>query len=539
MSRLVGIALALALLGLGLPAPGAAQAPRQIVMGIETDPRSLNPVLFRGGTEFDLLWQIFDSLFELGPDLVPRPVLAESVQVSRDGLTYTIRLKAGVTWHDGKPFTAEDVAFTIREHLNPANASSWRSNFHAFVGFPELTAKENPVPYDALPKKPVEVLDRHTVRLNLRYPYAPLLTVLVSPQGGILPKHLLEGKNLNTAEFNRKPIGTGPFRLVEWRRGDRLVLEANPDYHRGRPPLDRVIMQIIPEMTVRLTQLESGGIQFLRSPAPDAIPAIRKNPRLSTLFGEDVNFRGILFQLKHPALADKRVRQAIAFAIDTKTIRETLGRGYMTEANGPIPPNSWAYTTKVKPTPYDPERARRLLAEAGYTAGRDGVLEKDGRRLSLGLVVEAYENLVDVAAAIQQQLKAVGVQVSVEPLEFGAWSDRFMKGAYDLLLIASAGSVDPDPINYSLFRTGQPRNTNGYSNPRVDDLLDRARSARTQTERKALYAEFVEILDDEKPIHVLYHQQRWYAFDRRYKGFEHLGVSAGVLQSLRRVRFQP
>ncbi len=539
MRRLVGLALALALLSGGLSAPSPAQAPRQIVMGIETDPRSLNPVLFRGGTEFDLLWQIYDSLFELGYDLVPRPVLAESVQVSRDGLTYTIRLKRGVTWHDGKPFTAEDVAFTIREHLNPANASSWRSNFHAFVGFPELTAKENPVKYDALPRKPAEVVDRYTVRLNLRYPYAALLTVLVSPQGAILPKHLLDGKDLNTAEFNRKPVGTGPFRLVEWRRGDRLVLEANRAYHRGKPGLERVIMQIIPEMTVRVTQLHAGGIQFLRSPAPDAIPAIRKNPKLATLFGDDVNFRGILFQMKHPVLADKRVRQAIAYAIDTKTIRETLGQGYLTAANGPIPPNSWAYTTRVKPTPYDPERARRLLSEAGYVAGADGVLAKDGRRLSLGFVVESYENLVDVAAAIQQQLEQVGVEVSVEPLEFGAWSDRFVKGAYDLLLYASAGSVDPDPITYSLFRTGQGRNTNGYGNPKVDEILDRARSARTQTERKALYGQLVEILDDEKPIHVLYHQQRWYAFERRYRGFEYLGVSVGVLQSLRRVTLSP
>ncbi len=130
-------------------------------------------------------------------------------------------------------------------------------------------------------------------------------------------------------------------------------------------------------------------------------------------------------------------------------------------------------------------------------------------------------------------------EIPVESLEFGAWSDRFVKGAYDLLLYASAGSVDPDPITYSLFRTGQGRNTNGYGNPKVDEILDRARSARTQTERKALYGQLVEILDDEKPIHVLYHQQRWYAFERRYRGFEYLGVSVGVLQSLRRVTLSP
>src|SRR5215510_8350618 len=199
-------------LGLGLilaaalaPAPVRAQETPtrggQITMALETDPATLSPVLFRGGTEYDLDWILFDSLVELGPDLRPRPLVATSWTVSPDGLAYTFKLKPNVKWHDGRPFTAEDVAFTFYAHLNPKVNSTLRSTLGALQGFDELTNKDNPADPKSLRKAP------------------------------IAPKPLLEGKDLNTAPFNQQPVGTGPFKFVEWRKGERLVVEAFDSYH--------------------------------------------------------------------------------------------------------------------------------------------------------------------------------------------------------------------------------------------------------------------------------------------------------------------
>ena len=230
VSLLLSLALAL---GLGAP-PDAAAAGKDFVIGFLGDATSLNPVIATDGQSYIAEWPIYDSLVELDEKLGVKPLLAESWEVSRDGLTYTFKLKKGVKWHDGKPFTAKDVAFTFYSVLDPKVTTPHRGYFDALVGFPELTNKDNPKKPEELAQRPIEVLDDHTIRFRLRYPYGAFLAVLVNPRAGIVPEHVLKGQDLNTTEFNRKPIGTGPFKFVEWKRGERIVLEANPDYH-ARP----------------------------------------------------------------------------------------------------------------------------------------------------------------------------------------------------------------------------------------------------------------------------------------------------------------
>src|SRR5262249_7941688 len=186
--------------------------------------------------------------------------------VSRDGLTYTFKLKRGVRWHDGKPFTARDVAFTFYSVLDPKVTTPHRAYFDALVGFPELTNKDNPKRPEDLAQKPMEVLDDYTVRFHLRYPYGAFLAVLVNPRAGILPEHLLKGADLNTAEFNRKPVGTGPFRFVEWRRGDRLVMDANPQYHGGGAPPPPPVSFGTPPPGGPPPGVRGGGAGFLSGP---------------------------------------------------------------------------------------------------------------------------------------------------------------------------------------------------------------------------------------------------------------------------------
>src|SRR5207245_1730376 len=190
--------------------PGVAIFVKDLVIGYLGDATSLNPVVATDGQSYIAEWPMFDSLVELDEKLGVRPLLAESWEVSKDGLTWTFRLKKGVKWHDGKPFTARDVAFTFYSVLDPKVTTPHRAYFDALVGFPELTNKDNPKRPEELAQKPIEVVDDHTVRFRLRYPYGAFLAVLVSPRAGIIPEPLLKGADLNTAEFNRKPVGTGP-----------------------------------------------------------------------------------------------------------------------------------------------------------------------------------------------------------------------------------------------------------------------------------------------------------------------------------------
>src|SRR3989454_5138319 len=273
------LAIVVAALSLSGPARGLA-AGKDFVIGLSGDATSLNPVIATDSMSYIVEWPVFDSLLELDQRLTVRPLLAESWEMSKDGLTYTFRLKKGVKWHDGKPFTARDVAFTFYSVLDPKVTTPHRAYFDALVGFPELTAKENPKRPEELAVRPIEVVDDHTVRFRLRYPSGSLLAVLTNPRAGIVPEHLLKGADLNTAEFNRKPVGTGPFKFVEWRRAERIVLEANDRYHAGRPALNRVIFRIIPDAVVLLQELRAGGVDFMENPPVTGVAGLKQTARL-------------------------------------------------------------------------------------------------------------------------------------------------------------------------------------------------------------------------------------------------------------------
>ena len=285
VSFLVSLAL---VVGLAIGAPPAAEAAgKDFVIGFLGDATSLNPVIATDGQSYIAEWPIYDSLVELDEKLGVKPLLAESWEVSRDGLTYTFKLKKGVKWHDGKPFTARDVAFTFYSVLDPKVTTPHRGYFDALVGFPELTNKDNPKKPEELAQKPIEVLDDYTIRFRLRYPYGAFLAVLVNPRAGIVPEHILKGQDLNTTEFNRKPIGTGPFKFVEWKRGERIVLEANPDYHAGRPALDRLIYRVIPDAVVLLQELRAGGVDFIERPPLTEVGRLKQTAGLKVITADN------------------------------------------------------------------------------------------------------------------------------------------------------------------------------------------------------------------------------------------------------------
>jgi peptide/nickel transport system substrate-binding protein len=535
VSLLLSLALAL---GLGAP-PDAAAAGKDFVIGYLGDATSLNPVIATDGQSYIAEWPIFDSLVELDEKLGVKPLLAESWEVSRDGLTYTFKLKKGVKWHDGKPFTARDVAFTFYSVLDPKVTTPHRGYFDALVGFPELTNKDNPKKPEELAQKPIEVLDDHTIRFRLRYPYGAFLAVLVNPRAGIVPEHLLKGVDLNTAEYNRKPIGTGPFKFVEWKRGERLVLEANADYHAGRPALDRLIYRVIPDAVVLLQELRAGGVDFIERPPLTEVGRLKQTPGLKVLTADNTLYTYFGFRQDVAPFDDIRVRRALYHAIDIPAIVREVLQGYGTVSNGQFPPGSWAFDPSVKPYAYDPNRAKALLAEAGWKPGPDGVLTKDGKRLSFSLRHDQADQTVkDTTIIIQEFLKKVGVEATIEPLDWPTFVKKLFASEFEGIVVGWTNFHDPDPFAYSIWHSGQwkARNFAHYKNPRADAALEAARRTADQAERKKHYAEFSKILMEDAPYVFLYFQQQVYVTRQAYEGFVPIPAFGGIYQSMKAVR---
>jgi len=429
------LALLVALAGL-TPSPSRA-AGKDFVIGMSGDATSLNPVIATDGRSYIAEWPLFDSLVELDQGLNVKPLLAESWEVSRDGLTYTFKLKRGVKWHDGKPFTARDVAFTFYSVLDPKVTTPHRAYFDALAGFPELTAKENPKKPEELAVRPIEVVDDHTVRFRLRYPSGSFLAVLVNPRAGIVPEHLLKGADLNTAEFNRRPIGTGPFKLVEWRRGERLVMEANPEYHGGRPALDRLILRIIPDSVVLLQELRGGGVDFIENPPLTEVARLKQTPNLKVLVADNTSYTYFGWRQDLAPFTDVKVRRALYHAIDVPSIVREVLQGYAAISTGQFPPASWAFDPSVKPYAYDPARAKALLAEAGFKPGPDGVLVKDGKRFSFSVRHDqANQTEKDTAVIIQEYLKRIGVEVQLEPLDWPTFVKKLFASDFEGIVVA-------------------------------------------------------------------------------------------------------
>jgi peptide/nickel transport system substrate-binding protein len=518
----------------------AGAAGKEMVIGFLGDATSLNPVVATDGQSYIAEWPMFDSLVELDQSLNVRPLLAESWEVSRDGLTYTFKLKKSVRWHDGKPFTARDVAFTFYSVLDPKVTTPHRAYFDALVGFPELTNKDNPKRPEELAQKPIEVLDDHTVRFHLRYPYGAFLAVLVSPRAGIVPEHLLKATDLNTAEFNRKPVGTGPFRFVEWRRGDRLVMEANPQYHGGRPALDRLIYRVIPDAVVLLQELRAGGVDFIENPPLTEVARLKQTPGLQVLVADNTSYTYLGYRQDLAPFDDLRVRRAFYHAIDTSTLVRQVLQGYAVVATGQFPPSSWAFDASVKAYPYDPARAKALLAEAGWKPGADGILVKDGKRLSFSLRHDqANQSVKDTAVVLQEYLKNVGAEARLEALDWPTFVKKLFASDFEAIVVAWTNFHDPDPFAYTIWHSSQwkGRNFAHYKNAKVDEAIEAARRAGTQAERKRHYAEFSKLLMADAPYVFLYFPQQVYVTRQAYEGFVPIPTYGGIYQSLKAVRW--
>lgn len=518
VSRIIAVAVAVAVLAgcakkkedaAGEAAPSSSSAPAYgdaFVEGSIGDVSGFLTAVTSDSASHTAAGYVFNGLVRYDKDLKLEGELAESWEVSPDGRKITFHLRKGVTWHDGKPFTSEDVMFTYRKMIDPNTPTAYAEDFR------QVTHASNPDPY--------------TFVVEYEKPFAP---ALASWGMHVLPKHLLEEyPDISRSPANKKPVGTGPFRFVEWKTGEKTVFEANPDYFEGRAYLSRVITRVIPDPATMFLELKSGGIDMMgltpiQYTRQTETGEFRKSFNKYRYLSFGYTYLG--FRLSHPLFSDRRVRQAFAYAINKKELIDGVLFGLGQEATGPYKPGTWAYNPDVKKYPYDPERAKALLAEAGWKdADGKGVLKKGGRKFAFTVLTNAgNESRAKTAAIIQQNLAAVGIRMEIRTLEWSAFINEFVdKRKFDAVILGWSISQDPDQYDiWSSKKTG-PKELNfvGFADAEVDRLLEEGRRTFDIEKRKKAYFRIQEILAEEQPYVFLYYPDSLPAVQKRIRGIE-------------------
>ena len=472
------VALALS----AVPATEAKTPENVLIVGQIAEPKALDPAAVTAVNDFRILVNIFDGLVRYKDGtLEVEPALATDWTISEDGTVYTFTLREGVQFHDGTPFNAEAVVFNFERMLDEDH--------------PYHTTGPFPLAFFFSAIESVEALDDNTVQFTLNAPYAPFLSNLAYPTGLIVSPNSVE---THGAEVGRNPVGTGAFAFVEWRSNEAVVVEANEDYWDGAPGLEAVVFRPITDANTRTAEMLAGGIDLMVEVPPVALSEFQNDAfKLYEQAGPHVWF--LILNAKEGPFADVRVRQAANYAINKEAIVNDVLEGTAEVAAGPTPPAfAWAYNEALEPYPYNPERARELLAEAGV----------EGAELTF-YVTEGGSGMLDPVAmgtAIQADLEAVGLDVNIETYEWNTFLGEVnpgLEGKADMAEMAWMTN-DPDTLPFLALRTDAwPEeggfNSGYYSNPEVDELLEAARVATDQGERARLYRAMQAIVQEDAP----------------------------------------
>ena len=472
------VALALS----AVPATEAKTPENVLIVGQIAEPKALDPAAVTAVNDFRILVNIFDGLVRYKDGtLEVEPALATDWTISEDGTVYTFTLREGVQFHDGTPFDAEAVVFNFERMLDEDHPYHDTGPFPLAFFFSAIES--------------VEALDDNTVQFTLNAPYAPFLSNLAYPTGLIVSPNSVE---THGAEVGRNPVGTGAFAFVEWRSNEAVVVEANADYWDGAPGLEAVVFRPITDANTRTAEMLAGGIDLMVEVPPVALSEFQNDAfKLYEQAGPHVWF--LILNAKEGPFADVRVRQAANYAINKEAIVNDVLEGTAEVAAGPTPPAfAWAYNEALEPYPYNPERARELLAEAGV----------EGAELTF-YVTEGGSGMLDPVAmgtAIQADLEAVGLDVNIETYEWNTFLGEVnpgLEGKADMAEMAWMTN-DPDTLPFLALRTDAwPEeggfNSGYYSNPEVDELLEAARVATDQGERARLYRAMQAIVQEDAP----------------------------------------
>ena len=469
MKRLAALVLALAML-LTLAACGGdntdgndAQSGGSTLVYGSGDYTRINPAMDEHG-EINVL--LFDGLTDHDGDGQVIPRLAERWDYDPNTLTYTFYLAQGVTWHDGQPFTAEDVKFTYEAIMDPDNGSENAPNYEDVTD--------------------ITVIDDHTVSFTLSAVNTAFLEYMTM---AILPQHLLEGENMQTSDFFRAPVGTGPYKLESWDVGQSITLVKNPDYFAGAANIDTIVFKIVTDSNAKAMQLQTGELDLAQVTPKDAA-SFEGKAGYTAYDMTTSDYRGILYNFNNTYWQENAdLIPAISCAIDRQAIVDAvlLGRGEV--AYSPLQRNIYN-DPDVERWDYDPARAEQLLTEAGCTKDSEGFWQRSGQRIGFTINASPDDQVrIDMAQAAAQQLRSIGLDVQAAiPAEGIDW------GGQECCIIGWGSPFDADDHTYKVFGTDKGANYSGYSNAQVDEALTKARQTDDPAERAAAYAEFQQAL---------------------------------------------
>jgi len=511
-SCVAAAALLLSLSGCSRQQPAAR--PKSIVFNISEDPHSLDPLLAQSDDEQQVARLMFDLLIDVDQRGRPVPALAREVpsssngDVSRDGLTIVYRLRHGVRWQDGAAFTSHDVWFTWRALVDQRNdVASTRG-------------------YDLI--KSIDTPDAYTAVVRLRRPWAPALSTFFTyglHPVPIIPAHLLEGRGpLRTSEFNEHPVGTGPYMLSTWDRGEQLAFAANPHYYRGAPRSPAIVVREVPDVNTDLTMLRTGDLDWsLLSPAQRI--GMGSTPGVGFVFAPFSGFGAMAYNCRRPPFDDARMRRAIAMSIDRTRMSRDITHGQYPVVDSDQPPFSWAYDATARQPSFDPGAADAALDALGWRRGPDGMRRKDGTPLAIVFATfPEGDTAVRTSIYVQEMLRQRGIAVSVKKVTVAqfylpkAENGLLMSGGFDLAYLAWRTGEDPDDSDLVTCRGIS--NFAGYCDPRVDALEARALVVTDRRTRKTLYDEVQRRMAVDVPYLFLYAPTYGFAVSERLHGLK-------------------
>lgn len=455
--------------------------------GESTNPRQYDPHTTYGSGDK----RIFSGLVSLDPQLRLTPDLAESWEVDPNGTTYTFHLRQNARFHNGRPVTAQDVLYSLERSASPELASDTALTYLGdIVGIRDYAAGQ------ADHVKGLKVIDDHTIQITIDTPKPYFLLKLTYPTAFILDKENVE----NGEEWYRRPNGTGPYRLIEWARFERMVYEANADFYLGKPSIPYIIVKLysgIAQQMYETGDVDIAGVYSIErftDPTEPLFTELHTGVSLCTSY--------VVFDVTQPPFDDVNVRKAFSMAFNRQQYLDVVWDGHALPAIGLYPPGLPGFNIALKGLPYDPAQARELLKQSKY-GGPDGLPPIVFTNGGTGTYVSA-----DVAALAQMWMQNLGVTITVENLEPNYYYDQIYSGNHGQLYNGSWCADYPDPENFAdvLFHTGSAQNNGGYSNPALDSLLEAARIEPDVTQRIAMYQQAEQILvDDAAALFTVHH----------------------------------
>ncbi|CAM3036633.1 ABC transporter substrate-binding protein [Paenibacillus sediminis] len=469
-------------------ATSSATAGKKVInIGLKADPPSMDPNISTSLYDRQVYASLYDKLFDIDANGKIVPMLVNSYEITPDGKTYTFKLKEGIKFHDGTDFDAEAVKFNFERNMT-APKSKRRG---------ELKTVDS-----------VTVVDKNTVKIQLKEPFAPFLSILTDRSGIMVSPAAVKKYG---DDYLNHPSGTGPFSFVEQVKGDHVTLKRNDNYWNGKPKVDEVIYKVFTNGTAKVQNLRSGMLDIIDDMPVKEIPAIKADANLQLIAEPGMGFQGIYLNNSKPPFNNKYLRQAVDRAIDREAFVKVLFNGYALPAHTAFSPGNMAYSDLDKATKPNPGEIKDLLAKGGQPNG-----------FSFKLYISTSPENEQFGVVLQNMLKQFNINVQLEKMEYGQLLDIGDKGDFEALQLGWSGRQDPDQNIYDFVVTDMPNNDGRISNPKLDELLLKARVELDEGKRKAIYDEVNKVMQDEAPYVYVYHQYNMLGLNKKITGFNYV-----------------